>query len=232
MTLAVTKLFAMRFSKNILLFLFTVLFVCPATSRAEISVRNVSVSSSSKPCNGTFTVRANGTAGPFTIVVSSPIKGEPDVVFENVYTEVVLKDLCNGDYPVQVFPTRFPSCVTYLEAILEDKLPGKLGLRADKLAHFGLEVAPNPTSGEVTVSVGGVGDIASAAEEAGWLVSVTDVNGAVLEERKVVGEVLGGEYSFALDLGQYPSGIYFVAVSLPDGRKESRRVVVQGNRKK
>lgn len=192
------------------------------SASAEIDVLQV-VPDYAGICSGRFTVRANGTAGPFTVVVTNPIKGQPDIVHNNVTSSVDLEDLCNGNYQVRVFPTRFPSCVTFLEAVLED-LKQEEELYNDKV--LGFDVSPNPTRGEVLISITEEKMVASSGEGE-WTVTVTDANGLPLQEHNQVGTEKTSLPSFPLDLSRYPRGVYFIQVTAPGGMVESRRVVLQ-----
>lgn len=195
---------------------------------AEIAIVQVVPSDGSQSCSGTFTVRANGTAGPFTVVVPNPTKGGPDLVYTNVTSSVVLDGFCNGTYSVRVFPNRFPSCITYLEAVLKSsKINNEANSIGDKA--FSLDVSPNPTRGEVVISVvTSEGKRAQLPAAGSWTITVTDANGVFQQERKLEARsAKSNRESFPLDLSQYPRGVYFISVTDPFGVKETSRVVVQ-----
>ncbi len=207
--------------------LFTLLLSMSAL--AEITIVDI-FPSESQDCLGGFTVRANGTAGPFTVIVTEIIGAggfslAREILKDTTDGEVVLKELCNGNFSVTVFPTRFPGCVTHLEAVLEGD---KKELEPDlaKTVDFPMEVSPNPTSGEVMITVTDQRLVESTAKSE-WTITATNANGVPIQESKVLGKVAHRRHAFPFDLGNQPRGVYFVTVTHPNGVKETSRVVVQ-----
>lgn len=211
----------MRPSKIILplLLSFTLSFSAHATIAIEAVVSNDVASE----CEGSFTVVADGTAGPFTVRLISSVSGVPDAVYNNVKVELTIEDLCNGVYEVHVFPTRFPSCVTKLEAELKSPKDPKALTGAEGLK---LEVSPNPTRGEVTVFVTGP-QVEGQRKPGNWTITLLDAGGLPLKDISVESSVKSNRLSVPLDLSDYPRGVYYVRVRTPDGVEETGRVVVQ-----
>ncbi len=211
----------MRLAKILLSTFFIVAFSFSA--RATIAIEAVVSNSVPSKCEGSFKVIANGTAGPFTVRLVSPVNGEPDILYNNIKVDLTIKDLCNGVYEVHVFPTRFPSCVTYLEAVLEATKDAKALTQSEGLK---LEVSPNPTRGKVMVTVTAP-EMEDKVKNNDWVVTVLDANGIVIEENSVGATAKSNRFSLPLDLTDYPRGVYYVRVRTPAGVEETGRVVVQ-----
>ncbi len=215
--------------KILVAFLFAMFFSLSVS--AEIDVIQM-VPSYGSTCSGKFTVRANGTAGPFTVTIYRQIGAgdfsllTDEQIVNDVSSSTMFAELCNGTYLVRVAPTRFPSCITFLEAVLED--PKRLEVEPyDKAGVLGLEVSPNPTRGKVTILTANEPATGALPDHGDWKITVTDANGLPLQELKQTGVAKRSQQSFPLDLGKYPRGVYFIRVVAPGGAAESRRVVLQ-----
>jgi hypothetical protein len=193
------------------------------SASAEIGIEAIVSNETSTSCNGSFTVVANGTAGPFTILFISTVSGERDIYQSNITDSFVFDGLCNGTYNVQVYPSRFPSCVTHLEAVLEGPKETKALVENGSLK---LEISPNPTRGKVVVSFTAP-QVEGQTRKGNWVITVFDANGLALEETSVEATTKNTNLSLPLDLSGYPGGVYYVRVRTPAGPEETGRVVVQ-----
>lgn len=189
--------------------------------RGEIDIISITPGTKGN-CDGSVVVRATGTAGPF--VVHIPGTGW---TFTDVTGDITLDGLCQANtYDIEVYATRFPSCVTTLEATLLTPPAASFKRSAPPLTALSLEVVPNPNRGRFQLHV-------AAATEPGadfsWSVSVRDAQGR-LRYRNARIEPDGksaGRTVLPLDLGAVPPGFYYVQVTDPTGRMAWARVVVQ-----
>jgi|GEM_PF-5475845 hypothetical protein len=208
-------------SVNTSILFFCLLFLS-FSAAAEIGITGIAPNTTSNSCNGSFTVVADGTAGPFTVRLPNPIKGEPDLVYTNVAGSVTIEALCNGSYSVEVFPSRFPTCVTKLDAELKPLKEPISG--AGKAAALTLEVSPNPTRGQILVTATAPTDVVATGN---WTVTLLDANAQPLFEQSVDAASKSAQLSLPLNLSRYPKGLYFIRVRNPAGGEETGRVVLQ-----
>ena len=197
--------------------------ICSFSVGATIGIERVVSNSTFSKCEGSFTVVADGSAGPFTIRLVSSVNGVPDVVHNDIKGDLVVEDLCNGVYEVHVYPTRFPNCVTILEAELKSPKGPKMITQNKALQ---LDVSPNPTQGKVMVSVT-IPPAEGKAVQGDCTITVLDANGLSLEESSVITSAKSSRVSVPLDLSRYPRGVYYVRVRTAAGAEETGRVVVQ-----
>lgn len=75
------------------------------TVRAEFSVVTITGTTTANDCKGSATLRLNGDAGPFNISIP-----ETGYALSNVEGDIVLTDLCAGNYTIVIGITQFPGC--------------------------------------------------------------------------------------------------------------------------
>jgi hypothetical protein len=81
---------------------------------AKISILSTTGSSSSTACNGSFTVRATGTAGPFTIPISATQSSDA-ITLEGVKGDFLIDGICDGSYRLRVFSDSYISYAKEME---------------------------------------------------------------------------------------------------------------------
>jgi hypothetical protein len=82
---------------------------CWNTFSAEIPILSPTGSTDVTACNGSFTVRATGTAGPFIIPILATQNSDA-ITFEGVEGDFLIDGMCDGSYFVRVFPDSYISC--------------------------------------------------------------------------------------------------------------------------
>jgi hypothetical protein len=85
---------------------------------AEISILSPTGSSDAMIRDGSFTVRATGTAGPFTIQISATQNSDA-ITLEGVEGDFLIDGMCDGSYRVRVFPDGYLSCVKEMDVFLK-----------------------------------------------------------------------------------------------------------------
>jgi hypothetical protein len=85
---------------------------------AEISILSPTGSSNATICDGSFTVRATGTAGPFTIQILTTQNSDA-ITLEGVEGDFLIDGMCDGSYRVRVFPDGYLSCVKEMDVFLK-----------------------------------------------------------------------------------------------------------------
>ncbi|MEM9931718.1 MAG: T9SS type A sorting domain-containing protein, partial [Bacteroidota bacterium] len=183
-------------------------------------------------CDGTITVRATGSAGPFTIYVYDHVQ---DVEIERVGItgDITLTGLCNASYDVEVYPTRFPDCVKTMKAYVQPQ-KGLTVRPADAVGEWPegelrVTVSPNPAVGLVAVTVAGLPAVQEGTRSNRWSFKILDAGGQEVKAFAYTTEVEAGKRSrrFPLDLKGLRKGAYFVRVVRNDGVEGVGRVVVQ-----
>jgi hypothetical protein len=81
---------------------------------AEISILSPTGSTDATICNGSFTVRATGTAGPFTIPISATQSSDA-ITLEGVKGDFLIDGICDGSYRLRVFSDSYISYAKEME---------------------------------------------------------------------------------------------------------------------
>ena len=208
--------------------LFSLLLCFSAGLSAEISLLDVNRDGNNQ-CLAEATVRATGTAGPFTVRVTG---GTEPLLFENVDGDLTIDGLCARFYTIEVFPTRFPTCGKTFTANMQNVIiagakskdePSALATLADN--QFLVEATPNPADGPVTVAV-----YQNSKEEelpAGKLeITVLTETGAALQRLSVARA--GRKTTFTLDAARLRPGAYLIRVVASAGDAEGTgRLIVK-----
>ena len=97
--------------------MYLLLLMC-AGVKSEISILSPTGSSDAMIRDGSFTVRATGTAGPFTIQISATQNSDA-ITLEGVEGDFLIDGMCDGSYRVRVFPDGYLSCVKEMDVFLK-----------------------------------------------------------------------------------------------------------------
>ncbi|WP_222935935.1 T9SS type A sorting domain-containing protein [Neolewinella lacunae] len=193
---------------------------------AEITVLTTQHSSSTISCNGSATVRATGTAGPFTVRLYDSVNDE-EIEYTEVYGDLTIGGLCNVFYEISVFPSRFPSCSKFLAVDLVPTIEAKLAVEGLTEGSLLVSVSPNPANSEVEVTTTGL-PLQGAEGKGNWSVHIIDAAGKRYQHAAFSSQEKGLEKAvFPLSLGGLQKGIYFIQVTRADGATGTGRVVLQ-----
>jgi hypothetical protein len=200
---------------------------------AEISILSPTGSTDATICNGSFTVRATGTAGPFTIQISATQNSDA-ITLEGVEGDFLIDGMCDGSYRVRVFPDGYLSCVKEMDVFLKGsgKAIGDVTYKENALlaklveGELLVEVTPNPADGPVMVNVSGLPSKKQTRGK-GLSVQILKGDGQVLQRFAVAESRDGVTTSFPLDLGDFSGGVYLVRVVRGDEAEGTGRVVVR-----
>lgn len=210
---------------------FFILYLLPSIISAEIKI--TSIIGSDGYCDGSITVKATGSAGPFTVQLFG--SGNLVPTYQGVDGEITLENLCNGEYEVRVFPQRFSTCVKIIEVTLVDPAAKtQLGIaqQAELADDLQLEISPNPSEGVVQLELSSKSLPPSARNE--WEVRILNPEGKVLQRLSVApqntGSTVGGSGLWiqqTLNLSNFASGLYYLRVIRDDGVEVSGSVILQ-----
>jgi hypothetical protein len=199
------------------------------TLSAEIAVLGTTHSDDPNGCNGTITVRATGTAGPFTVYMYDHVNGI-EIEHTDISGDLVLDALCNASYDVVVYPTRFPSCSKSMKAFVKDEKASKVELMEEGVTLVSgellVKVSPNPSTGLVEVTATGL-PLAAAAKVGGWSVSILDATGKSYRQEGFPAVADKNKASFPFDLKALQKGLYFIRVIRSDGAEGTGKVLLQ-----
>jgi hypothetical protein len=209
---------------------------------AEIALLEV-VRAGATNCEASITVRATGTAGPFTVLVTS---GSDSLIYDQVNGDLTIGELCNTNYDIEVFPTQYPTCGKYFKVAMNTLDGGKINpaprlerdrepatAPTDKQAivlalkpnELLVEATPNPTFGPVTITVYSA---PQAVIQPGEKLDVTLLSGSGAAVQRFSTPRTGTTTAFLIPDSKLRSGTYLVQVRTGKGQKEGVcRLVVQ-----
>ncbi len=177
-------------------------------------------------CNGSATLRLNGDAGPFGLFIP-----ETGFSLSDVEGEIVLNNLCEGNYTIMVSVSQFSGCSRALNLSIpriSDNLIGISGNPSPSIntdleakinladAQKNLTVYPNPSRGNITL---GFKNMHLYPIE---LLIFSDQGQKVLNQN-----LPAGTYETSLNLSRLPSGLYFVIARQQDGTFVQQNLVIK-----
>lgn len=207
-------------------YIFVLLLALSAVSlHAEFAVIAVTGSSLGN-CTGSVTLRLNGDAGPFGILIP-----ETGFTLTDVEGDVVVNNLCTGNYTIMVSVSQFPGCSKSLSLFipkLSDNLSGitptpRVVEDAEAKTVVGLtdvqkniKVYPNPGRGMINL------EFKNMHQYPIELLIFSDQGQKVLLQN-----LPAGTYQFSANLTRLPSGLYFVIARQEDGTFVQQSLVIK-----
>jgi len=204
------------------LLFYTFLMICSFSATAEIALIETSDEGASD-CEASATVRATGTAGPFTILVR-PAWGADSLRFEDVSGDITISGLCDKSYQVIIYATAYPQCAkSFSVNLFPTVIAGKAGVAAGetignnlKEGELLVQATPNPASEPVTVTV--FSRPAEAATGQNLAVTLLTESGLTVERRTI--SRTGSKTTFPLEAQRFKPGVYLIRVVSDNGKEE------------
>lgn len=183
---------------------------------AEIAILSIEGVTSPEACKGEITLLATGNAGPFHVEIM-----ETGLVMSPVSGEILISNLCEGLFTINIHPIDFPHCITQLSAfipinpaLVAENNPPSFSSTQNKVEDlFGhqnsekgiINISPNPSRGRIIVNF-------SWELTPSTKIEVFNTNGQSVYADEIKTSFKQASYDFS----HLPAGQYFFSVSPPD----------------
>lgn len=196
--------------------------ICSFSAAAEIALIETSAQEASE-CKASATVRATGTAGPFTVLVY-PAWGADSLRYDDVSGDIAIPGLCDKPYNIVIYATAYPQCAKNFYVDFTPTIGTKNNLVTDetmvsnlKQGELLVQATPNPASTPVTVTVFSL-PLAESVAGDNFSVSLLSESGKVMERRTVART--GSKSTFPLETQRFKPGVYLIRVVSASGKEE------------
>lgn len=209
-------------------YFFALFFILVALSvHAEFSVVTITGTTTANDCKGSATLRLNGDAGPFNISI-------PETGYElsNVEGDIVLTDLCAGNYTIIIGIAQFPGCNKSLSFNIPIVSNNNLGLPSggdfqlgdiDTEASIDLanvqknfKLFPNPSRGNISL------EFQNMQQYPIEVLIFSDQGQRLLSQ-----DFPTNTFDVSLNLTRLTSGLYFIIARQEDGTFVQKSLVIK-----
>lgn len=209
-------------------YFFALFFILGAlTVHAEFSVVTITGTTTANDCKGSATLRFNGDAGPFNISIP-----ETGYALSNVEGDIVLTDLCAGNYTIIIGIAQFPGCNKSLSFNIPIVSNNNLGLPSGGHLQSGdidtdtkLDLAdvqknfklfPNPSQGNISL------EFQNMQQYPIEVLIFSDQGQRLLSQ-----DFPANTFDVSLNLTRLPSGLYFIIARQEDGTFVQKSLVIK-----
>jgi hypothetical protein len=194
---------------------------------AEFSVVAITGTTTANDCKGSATLRLNGDAGPFNVSIP-----ETGYALSNVEGDIVLTDLCAGNYTIIIGIAQFPGCNKSLSFNIPIVSNNNLSLPSGGHLQSGnidtdtkldlidvqknFKLFPNPSRGNISL------EFQNMQQFPIEVLIFSDQGQRLLSQ-----DFPANTFDVSLNLTRLPSGLYFIIARQEDGTFVQKSLVIK-----